>query len=162
VSELVIGLTIVAVGTSLSEMATSVLATLRGQRDIAIGNVVGSNIFNILSVLGISAAVAPAGINVAPAALNFDIPVMIAVSAVCLPVFFSGLITRREGFLFVLSYAAYATYLVLDSQQHFLRDEFTQVMVYGVLPGSFLLLALGFIDALRKRRAEARGERFDG
>ena len=58
-SELVIGLTIVAAGTSLPEVATSVLAALRGERDIAVGNVVGSNIFNILAVLGISASVAP-------------------------------------------------------------------------------------------------------
>ena len=62
VSELVIGLTIVAAGTSLPEVATSVMAAIRGERDIAVGNVVGSNIFNILSVLGLSALVSPAGL----------------------------------------------------------------------------------------------------
>ena len=67
VSELVIGLTIVAAGTSLPEVATSIIATLRGERDIAVGNVVGSNIFNILGVLGVVGLVAPAGIGVAPA-----------------------------------------------------------------------------------------------
>lgn len=88
VSELVIGLTIVAAGTSLPEVATSVIASIRGERDIAVGNVVGSNIFNILAVLGLSGLISPDGINVAPSALRFDIPVMIAVAAACLPIFF--------------------------------------------------------------------------
>ncbi|MGL6140699.1 MAG: calcium/sodium antiporter, partial [Planktothrix sp.] len=78
VSELVIGLTIIAAGTSLPELASSVVATIRGERDIAVGNVIGSNIFNILAVLGLSSAVSPEGINVSTAALNLDIPVMIA------------------------------------------------------------------------------------
>ncbi len=89
-SELIIGLTIVAAGTSLPELATSVLAAIRGQRDIAVGNVVGSNIFNILAVLGVSAFAAPAGVSVSQAALAFDIPVMTAVAVACLPVFFTG------------------------------------------------------------------------
>ncbi|RMD63523.1 MAG: sodium:calcium antiporter, partial [Planctomycetota bacterium] len=79
VNELIIGLTIVAVGTSLPEIATSIVAALRGARAIAVGNAVGSNIFNILLVLGLSSAVSPGGVMVDPAALNFDIPVMIAV-----------------------------------------------------------------------------------
>jgi len=74
VDELVIGLTVVAAGTSLPEVATSVLAAIKGEPDIAVGNVVGSNIFNILGVLGFSGVVSPSGIDVAPAALHFDIP----------------------------------------------------------------------------------------
>jgi cation:H+ antiporter len=102
VNELVIGLTIVAVGTSLPEIATSIVAALRGDRDIAVGNVVGSNIFNILLVLGLSSIVAPDGLNVAPPVLAFDIPVMIAVALACLPIMFSGYrIARWEGFLFL-------------------------------------------------------------
>ncbi len=116
VSELVIGLTIVAAGTSLPELATSVVAAARGQRDIAVGNVVGSNIFNILAVLGSAAAFGPAGVNVAPAALRFDFPVMIAASAACLPIFFTRLrIDRLEGWLMLSAYGVYLTYLVLRS-----------------------------------------------
>jgi cation:H+ antiporter len=83
VSELVIGITIVAAGTSLPEVATSIIAALRGQRDIAVGNVVGSNTFNILGVLGVTAVAAPAGLAVAPAVPAFDLPVMVAVAIAC-------------------------------------------------------------------------------
>jgi cation:H+ antiporter len=111
-SPLIIGLTVVAVGTSLPEMATSVLASIRGERDIAVGNVIGSNIFNILVVLGLSSAISPDGIAVLPQAIAFDIPVMIAVALVCLPIFFSNSeISRREGFLLLLYYALYIGYL---------------------------------------------------
>lgn len=114
VSELVIGLTIVAAGTSLPEVATSVVAALKGERDIAVGNVVGSNIFNILIVLGGAAVVAPQGVAVARAALIVDMPLMIVVSAACLPIFFTGYrISRPEGALFLVGYVAYTAYLVL-------------------------------------------------
>lgn len=116
VSDLVIGLTIVAAGTSLPEVAASVAATLRGERDMAIGNVVGSNIFNILVVLGGSAAVSTGGMPVPPAAMAFDIPVMIAVALLCLPVFLSGArISRLEGFLLLFLYGGYTSLLVLAS-----------------------------------------------
>jgi cation:H+ antiporter len=119
VSELVIGLTVVAAGTSLPEMAASLMAALRGERDIAVGNLVGSNIFNILSVLGLSASVAPAPLAVTPAMLAFDIPVMVAVAVACLPVFFVGnRIARWEGGLFLALYLAYTAYLVLDATRH--------------------------------------------
>ena len=97
VSELVIGLTIVAAGTSLPEVATSILAAFRGERDIAVGNVVGSNIFNILAVLGLSGLVAPAGCPSTAALLRFDLPVMIAVAVACLPIFASGALDRALG-----------------------------------------------------------------
>ncbi len=116
-SELVIGLTIVAVGTSLPELATSVMASLKGERDIAIGNVLGSNIFNIGAVLGISGLVAPNGLPVAASSLTLDIPVMILVALACLPVFLTRYtVTRTDGFAFLLCYAAYVTYLVLSTQ----------------------------------------------
>ncbi len=141
VSELVIGLTIVAVGTSLPEIATSIIAALRGERDIAVGNVVGSNIFNLLSVLGITSMVAPAGVNVAPAALNFDIPVMIAVAVACLPIFFTGrLIARWEGWLFLGYYVAYTLYLVLAAVQHDALPAFSNTMSLFVVPLTALTL----------------------
>ena len=117
VSELTIGLTIVAAGTSLPEAATSVVAAIRGQRDIAIGNVVGSNIFNILAVLGASAAIADSGVRVSPEALRFDIPVMLLAAALCLPIFYTARrVDRWEGWLFLAGYVAYAVYLVYRQQ----------------------------------------------
>jgi cation:H+ antiporter len=111
VSELVIGVTIVAGGTSLPEVATSIVAAVRGERDIAVGNVVGSNIFNILAVLGASALASPSGVEVSAMALRTELPIMIAVSVVCLPVFLTGSrISRGEGAYFLLAYAGYIAY----------------------------------------------------
>lgn len=113
VSELVIGLTIVALGTSLPELATSMVAAVKGERDIAVGNVVGSNIFNILSVLGITALVAPSGLTVDAQALRLDIPVMVAVALLCVPLFALGLtITRLRGALLLVLLVSYLSVLV--------------------------------------------------
>ncbi len=132
-SELVIGLTVVAVGTSLPEIVTSVIATIRGERDIAIGNVVGSNIFNILSVLGITSIVSP--IAVSGAALTFDLPAMIAVSFACFPLFYVGMkIDRWKGALFLGYYLIYVTYLVLDSSGHSSAPIVSEVMLLGISP----------------------------
>jgi cation:H+ antiporter len=134
-SEMIIGLTLVAAGTSLPEVATSLLAALRGQRDIAVGNVVGSNLFNILGVLGISASVAPSDLNVAPALLAFDLPVMVAVAVACLPIFFTRhLIARWEGLLFLGYYGAYVAYLVLDATGHDAQAGLSAMMAGFVLP----------------------------
>ena len=141
VSELVIGLTIVAAGTSMPEVATSIVAALRGERDIAVGNVVGSNTFNILGVLGLSGMVSPEGLSVAQSLLSFDIPVMIAVALACLPVFFTGkLIARWEGGVFLAYYAAYTTYLLLAAQQHDALSTFGVAMSTVVLPLTALTL----------------------
>lgn len=108
ISEAVIGLTVVAVGTSLPELATSVVAVLRGQRDIALGNVVGSNVFNVLGILGITALVAP--IPVEPRFLVIDVPVMIAVSlALAGLVLGIGRMGRTAGLLALACYAGYAS-----------------------------------------------------
>ena len=117
-SELVIGLTIVAAGTSLPELATSVMASIKGERDIALGNIVGSNIFNIGAVLGLSSLVAPDGLPVAQSSLMTDIPVMIVVALICLPVFLANYtITRLDGMTFVVCYVVYVVYVVLAAQQ---------------------------------------------
>ncbi len=89
ISELIVGLTVVAVGTSLPELATSIIAALRGERDMAVGNLVGSNIFNIGAVLGLTAS-SPGGIAVDRAAVVFDLPVMVAVALVLLPLAFTA------------------------------------------------------------------------
>lgn len=154
VSELVIGLTIVAAGTSLPEVATSVMASLKSERDIAVGNVVGSNILNLLAVLGLAALAAPAGVNVAPAAFDFDFPVMIAVAVACLPIFFTGYtIARWEGFVFLGYYAAYTAYLFLAANQHDALPVFSNVMFYFVIPLTALTLAVTVYRSWRARRA---------
>jgi cation:H+ antiporter len=161
VSELVIGLTIVAIGTSLPELATSVIASLRGERDISVGNVVGSNIFNILSVLGFSSLVAPDGMAVAHALLRFDAVVMIGVSLACLPVFFNDFqIKRWEGALFMGYYIAYTVYLILYSSHHDALDEYTLAMGYFVLPltGIALVLPFAWNRQYRKPRRLRRKE----
>ncbi len=112
VSELVIGLTIVAAGTSLPEVFTSVIAAFRGERDIAVGNVVGSNIFNLLGVLGFTAFMSPGGLGMSSSLLSFDLPVMVFVSLLCLPIFLTGkIINRREGAFLLFLYVAYMTTL---------------------------------------------------
>lgn len=142
-SELVIGLTIVAGGTSLPELATSVLAGIRGQRDIAVGNVVGSNVFNLLGVLGFSAVVAPEGLAVSDAVLWFDLPVMIAAAVACLPIFYTGYrIERWEGALFFGYYAAYVAYLVLAATDHASLSTFSGAMAAFVLPLTIITLAV--------------------
>jgi len=162
VSELVIGLTIIAAGTSLPEVATSVIASIRGERDIAVGNVVGSNIFNILTVLGLSGIAAPNGIKVATAALTFDVPVMIAVALACAPVFFTGhLIARWEGGVFLIYYGVYTAYLILRARMHDALPAFSAVMLEFVLPLTLLTLAIAYVRyaAATRNRAEAREER---
>lgn len=137
VSELVVGLTVVAVGTSLPEIATSLMAVYKGERDMAVGNAIGSNIFNILAVAGASTLAAwnAGGIPVPPAVLAVDLWVMIGTTLLLLPVVFSGhSINRSEGGFFVLCYAAYLTYLVFDATQHPLLLTFRSVAMEAVLP----------------------------
>lgn len=135
VSELVIGLTIVAAGTSLPEVAASVAAALKGERDMAVGNVVGSNIFNILGCLGISGLVAEHGLTVPASALGFDIWVMMAATLACVPVFMSAReISRWEGAFFLMYYGAYSAYLVLAAQHPALLPTYTQAFTTVMLP----------------------------
>jgi cation:H+ antiporter len=149
VSELVIGLTIVAVGTSLPELATSVIASLRGERDIAVGNVVGSNIFNLLLVLGAAGIAAPAGVTVSPSALRGDIPIMIAVAVLCLPVFFRGTIGRFSGLMFVGYYVAYTTWLILTASARPGAATLERVMLWVVIPVTVITLLIGLVRAKR-------------
>ncbi|WP_278314455.1 calcium/sodium antiporter [Lolliginicoccus levis] len=153
-SDLVIGLTVVAIGTSLPELATTVIAVRKGQVDLAVGNVVGSNIFNIGAVLGITAVVAPSGIDVAPGAVGFDLPIMIAVALVLLPIAFTGLaVARWEGGVFLAFYVAYLGYLVLDATDHDALEPFGAAMLWFVIPiTAFWLLVLAAHEA-RKRLA---------
>jgi cation:H+ antiporter len=136
VSDLVIGLTIVAAGTSLPEVATSITAAIKGERDIAVGNVIGSNTFNILGALGLSGVAAgTGGLGVAPSVMAFDIWVMLATAVACIPIFLTGReIARWEGAVFVAYYVFYVTYLVLAAEQHEALTTVTTAMVYFVIP----------------------------
>ena len=220
VPPLLIGLTVVVYGTSAPEVAVSLQAALAGQADIAIGNVVGSNIFNVLFILGLSAIItplvvsrrlvqidvplmigvsavmllmaldgrvsrldgailaalivvytaflvrqarkeraallSPSGVAVAPAALDFDIPVMLAVAVACLPIFCTGhLIARWEGWLFFGYYAAYTLFLVLASRQHDALPAFSWVMALFVLPLTAITLLVLAVRARRQARRVA-------
>ena len=152
-SELVIGLTVVAIGTSLPELATSVMAALKGERDIAVGNIVGSNIFNLLCVLGLAALVSPNPIMVAANALAFDFPVMIAVAIACLPIFFNGYaINRWEGGVFVAYYALYTAYLVLHNSATAWLSMFQAGMLTFVLPLTAITLVVIGTRAWHRQR----------
>ena len=154
VSDLIIGLTIVAAGTSLPEVATSIIATIRKERDIAIGNVVGSNIFNILGILGFSAMVTPGGLNVNPLMVRFDMPIMIAVTVACLPIFFTGFtIARWEGVLFLGSYVAYTAFLVLVATSNPALETFANAMLL-VLPLIAVTLIWTSVQFVRSQRAQ--------
>ena len=152
VSELVIGLTVVAIGTSLPEIATSVLAVMRGERDLAVGNIVGSNVFNLLFVLGATTAIAPDGIAVGAAAVRFDLPVMTAVALACMPIFFTGhCIQRWEGGLFLGYYLAYIAYLLLDAADHDALPAFSAMMMAFVVPLTVVTLGVVTLRAWRAR-----------
>ncbi|MBK1881246.1 calcium/sodium antiporter [Luteolibacter pohnpeiensis] len=154
VSELVIGLTIISLGTSLPEVATSLIAAFRGEKDIAVGNVIGSNIFNIVSVLGISAAVSPKGIPVPLAALHFDIPIMVGIAAVCLPLFYARYrVSRLNGIFFIAIYAAYLTDLLMSATGSAHLSAFRHIMLYYALPFAAISLFVSVWLGRRSLRA---------
>jgi len=145
VSESVIGLTIVAAGTSLPEVATSIVAAVKGERDIAVGNVVGSNIFNILGILGVCAMAAPQGLLIPQGILHFDIPVMFAVALACVPIFLTYTrIDRWEGALFLFYYVAYTGYLIMQSLKHDQLPLLSSALLYFAVP----ITAITFFVAL--------------
>ena len=158
-SETVIGLTIVAIGTSLPELATSVIAAIKGDVEMAVGNAIGSNIFNIGSVMGLTAVVADGGVPVDAGAVGFDLPVMVAVAFAILPIAFTGFVVSRwESALFVVYYAAYVTYLLLDSAGHDALPRYSSVMLWFVLPITALTLVLLATYELGVRRGARMSE----
>lgn len=154
ISELIIGLTIVSIGTSLPEIATSIMAAIKGERDIAVGNIVGSNTFNILTVLGIASAVSPTGINVAADALRFDIPFMVAIAVACWPLLADGhRVTRLNGMFMLAFYGAYVAYLVLLSSNHEGTGKFYQIWMFAVLPVTAIALLWMTVRASRQMKS---------
>lgn len=151
VSELVVGLTIISVGTSLPEVATAVVAARKGEQDIAVGMVLGSNVFNCLSVLGFGALIAPDGVPVAASVIAFDLPVMLAAAVACLPIFLTGhAIARWEGFVLVGYYVAYVAYLILDTAGHDALDWFSDAMLLFVIPLTVLTIGIGVMGHARR------------
>lgn len=158
VSSLVIGLTVVAVGTSLPELATSIVALRKGETDMAVGNIVGSNIFNIGMILGLPAVLFGQGIPVAGAAIAIDLPLMLAAAVALLPIAFTGFVVARwEGALFVGLYIAYTLYLVLASTEHDAARGFTTIMLWFVLPlvaATVIALTSYEVGLIRGRRQQ--------
>lgn len=151
-SELVIGLTIIAIGTSLPELATSLIAAWKGERDIAVGNIIGSNLFNVLAVLGLAGLVSPEKIAVARSAIEFDFPVMLAVMVACLPIFFSGYrINRWEGVLFLSYYVAYTVYLIMHNNGDAFASTFADAIIGYVVPLTAITI---FVIAARAWRIQ--------
>lgn len=156
INPLIIGLTIVALGTSLPELATSIVASLRGERDIAVGNVVGSNIFNILVVLGATSALTPGGILIDPAVLAFDLPVMIGVAIMCFPICFNdNLVSRWEGLMLLVYYLAYTLYLVMKTTEHDSTIMFGSALKFVIVPLTILGLT---VITLRSRFSSPRSK----
>lgn len=150
-SERIIGLTVIAIGTSLPALMASLIAALRGERDIAVGNVIGSNLFNLLGVLGVTALVAPLPLTISPNALVFDLPIMLGVSLLCVPLFYSGYrIDRIEGLLLLALYLTYGLHIVSISTGMTLAERLEGWMLTLVLP------LLGIIVAWRTVRAWRR------
>lgn len=156
VSEAVIGLTIIAMGTSLPEVMTSIVAALKGERDIAIGNVVGSNIFNVLSVLGISGVVSPTPLLAGAQMAQIDIPVMLGVAALCAPLFFTGaIVSRIEGALFLVLYGAYVWLLIAMALALDYLPSLQAGIFYGLLPAVALFVVVSLVVDLRRKRTLA-------
>lgn len=114
VSDALIGLTVVAIGTSAPELVTTLVSTIRGDRDIAIGNLIGSSVYNILLILGITCLVPAQGLLLPSSLVTIDIPIMVAVALACIPIFMTGRrVSRLEGGSMVAAYAAYLTFLLV-------------------------------------------------
>lgn len=144
VSQTVIGLTIVAAGTSMPELVTSLVAAYRGKADLAIGNVVGSNLLNQVVILGLCAVLSGAkGLAVDPVMVNRDLPIMVATTLACLPIFWTnGVITRLEGWLLMGLYGLYLLEQVLvASSGSELLDGYRLVVLVAVLPVLLVFLA---------------------
>lgn len=151
-SERIIGLTVVAVCTSLPELAAALIAALRGEREIAVGTVIGSNLFNLLAVLGLTAVVTPEPLSISPNALDFDLPIMLGVAVLCLPVFYSGYrITRVEGLMFLFLYLAYGLHIVTFTTGMALAGRLEGIMLSYVLPALGVALLYSTLRAWRRQ-----------
>jgi cation:H+ antiporter len=153
VSETVIGLTIVAAGTSMPELVTSLVAAYRGKADLAIGNVVGSNLLNQLVILGLCAlASGERGLGVDPVMLVRDFPIMVLTTLACLPIFWTGgVITRLEGWILIALYGLYVIEQILSSTASTASDEFRLIALVAILPALLIFLVWTVLRWKKKR-----------
>lgn len=159
VSQLIIGLTVVAIGTSLPELAATIAAVRRGEIDIAVGNIVGSNIANIGLILGLPILLSPGGLTVPPSSLALDLPLMLAAALALGTVAFTGYrVVRLEGAVFVALYVAYLGYMVLASAEHDALQGFSLVMVAFVLPLLVAVAAVTVWQEIQLRRSGVRSQ----
>ncbi|MCP9927728.1 calcium/sodium antiporter [Cyanobium sp. CH-040] len=154
VSTTVIGLTIVAAGTSMPELITSLVAAYRGRADLAIGNVIGSNLLNQLVILGLCATVSGSrGLGVDPVMIQRDLPIMVLTTIACLPIFWTkGVITRLEGGVLVLLYGAYLVEQLLLNMAPGYSDEFRLLVLVVVAPTVMVFLAWQMLAWREQRR----------
>ncbi|WP_439894798.1 calcium/sodium antiporter [Pseudomonas syringae] len=151
-SERIIGLTVIAIGTSLPALMTSLIAAMRGERDIAVGNVIGSNLFNLLGVLGLTALVAPVPLTISPNALVFDLPIMLGVAVLCVPLFYSGYrIDRIEGLFLLSLYLTYGLHIVSISTGMLLAERLEGMMLRFIVPLLGVIVAFGVVRAWRRQ-----------
>ena len=150
VTETVIGLTIVSAGTSMPELVTSLVAAYRGKADLAIGNVVGSNLLNQLLILGFCGVFSGEGLLVDPVVISRDLPVMVLTTLALLPILWTrGVVSRLEGGILVGLYVLYMAEQVLSETLTTAQDEFRFVVLVVVLP---LVLVFLVWQMLRWRR----------
>ncbi len=155
VPELIVGLTILALGTSAPEIATSIVAAVRGNRQLALGNAVGSNIFNILLVLGLSSSLS-GGISFGDDAVRLDMPILVAAAVACMPVLlWDHSVDRWEGFVFVALYGAYLVFLALDGTDRLEADPFVIAFAVFVVPLGLLTGAVVIAKTVAHRRLVA-------
>jgi cation:H+ antiporter len=153
VSEAVIGLTIVSAGTSMPELVTSLVAAYRGKADLAIGNVVGSNLLNQVAILGVCGLVSGSdGLLVDPLLISRDFPIMVASTLACLPIFWSGgVISRQEGWVLLGLYVLYLTEQVLHSTASTGLDQFRFVVLAAVVPLVLVFVAWNTMEWRQRR-----------
>ena len=147
ISDFVIGISVVAVGTSLPELMASISAVRAGERDLAVGNVIGSNLFNLLMVLGSSALISP--LEVSDAVLAFDLPVAVISATCCVPIFFDLKIDRVEGSLMLLSYCCYIAYSVAEGV-HYEHTPLIALLSLGLLAPYLCVVSLQILRAMQK------------
>ncbi|MFA5670155.1 MAG: calcium/sodium antiporter [Balneolaceae bacterium] len=154
VSELIIGLTIVSIGTSLPEVATSIAAIRKGDVDMAVANVMGSNLYNIFLTMGLTLLITPNILAVSAQAIHFDLPFMIAISIACIPIFIADFnITKSDGFLFLFYYVGYIFYLILDAINSPFKYSMELAMIWVIIPGTLLYMAVRLFSYFKKRKA---------
>ncbi len=158
-SELVIGLTIVAIGTSLPELSASLMAVLRGNRGMAIGNCVGSNILNILAVMGLTGLIAPDGVTVPATAIQSDLPIMLVVAIACLPVFATGgRISRWEGFVFFAYFIVYMVWLFFEQTNAPVTEVYAFTILGFVIPLTVITFGLIAYRTIKANRDAGASE----